>query len=191
MTLDKLSLDEMVQGIETADGNWEKLLLHSDAETIWADAVKRRENMNMFCRFASKWPAIVLKYKRVKSFTKKSIKAPLISLVSPDCEPFSALLSGASNPIQEISIDVMWGDQQIVDIEMAAIINFKSDADEINIFYSYTDGDGCIGLNDTWDFQPKEGAVLLTFVEGSYLSDDFESTLSNAKSVGSVVLLPS
>ncbi|CEO41329.1 hypothetical protein [Photobacterium kishitanii] len=192
MTLDKLSLDEMVQGIETADENWENLLLHSDAETIWADAVRRRENINAFCRLASKWPTIVLKYKRVRSFTKKSIKAPLISIVSPNYAPFSAILSGISNSVQGISIDVMWGEQQIVDIDKATPINFKSDT-EISILYSYIGGDGIMGLNDSWDFQLEEGAVLFTFVEGEceWLDDDFESILSNAKSVGSIVLLPS
>lgn len=191
MTLDKLSLDEMVQGIETADENWENLLRHPNAEKVWADAVGRRENMNAFCRLASKWPAIILKYKRVKSFTKKSIKAPLISLVSPNYAPFSAALSGYS-PSDEgkpLSIDVIWGRQQIVELDKKTSISFKSDT-ILDIFYSYEEGDGSISSNDYWDFVPSEGAVLLTFVEIDSLGHDFESTLSDAKSVASVVLLP-
>ncbi|MCT8988295.1 hypothetical protein [Shewanella phaeophyticola] len=80
MTLDKLSLDEMVQGIESVDEKWEDLLCHHNAEKIWADAVKRRESLNAFCSLAARWPAIVHQYKKLKSFTKKSTNAPQISL---------------------------------------------------------------------------------------------------------------
>lgn len=191
MKLDKLSLDEMVQGIDSGDENWEKLLLQSEAEKIWAGAVKRREYLNAFCRLAAKWPAIVVKYKKVKPFTKKSINSPLISLFSPGYEPFSAVLSGGSstNEANLLSIDVIWGEQQMVELDNVTSIGFKSDT-AINIFYSYAEGDGSISSNDSWIFKPEEGAVLLTFVEGDCLGHDFESILSHAKSVGSVVLLP-
>lgn len=190
MTLDKLSLDEMVQGVESADENWVKLLQHPDAERVWAEAVKRRESLNAFCRFAAKWPAIVHQYKKLKSFTKKSTNAPQVSLFSPSYQPFSAALSGIPDEEQAFSIEVIWGDHQIVSLEKDILIQFNGGRD-INVYYSFSDGDGVIGIDDSWDFKLEEGAVLLTFVEGERLSNDFESMLDNAESVGSVVLLPS
>jgi hypothetical protein len=192
MTLDKLSLDEMVQGLETSDKKWEKLLRHPDAEKVWADAVKRREKLNAFCRFAAKWPSMVLNYKMVKSFTKKSINSPLVSIFSPNYESFNVTLSGrlSSGDKNSLSINVIWGEQQIFELDDTTRLSFKTDA-TLNIYYSYSGGDGVINSNNAWDFTPHEGAVLLTFVDGEYLGDDFESILGNAKSVASVVLMPS
>lgn len=190
MTLDKLSLDEMVQGIETADENWENLLRHPNAEKVWADAVGCRENMNAFCRLAARWPAIVHQYNKLKNFTKKSPNAPQISIFSPNVQPFSAALSGSSDEEQAFSIEVIWGEHQMVSLEKDILIKFNGGRD-INVYYSFSDGDGVIGIDDFWDFKLDEGAVLLTFVEGERLSNDFESMLNNAESVGSVVLLPS
>ncbi|AWB57856.1 hypothetical protein [Colwellia sp. Arc7-D] len=191
MRLDQLSLDEMVQGLEVADDNWEILLRQPDAEEKWADAINRREHLNAFCRLAVKWPAIIFKYKKVKSFTKKNINSPLISIFSSGYEPFSAVLSADSHSDEDsfLSIEVKWGKQQIVELDNVTSISFKSDT-VINIFYSYNEGDGVISSNDSWCFKPEEGAVLLTFVEGDCIGNDFESILSQAKSVASVVLLP-
>ncbi len=190
MTLDKLSLDEMAQGVESADENWVKLLQHPDAERVWADAVKRRESLNAFCSLAARWPAVVHQYKKLKSFTKKSTNAPQVSLFSPSYQPFSAALSGIPDEEQAFSIEVIWGEHQIVSLEKDILIQFNGGRD-INVYYSFSDGDGVIGIDDSWDFKLEEGAVLLTFVEGERLSNDFESMLDNAESVGSVVLLPS
>ncbi len=190
MTLDKLSLDEMVQGVESTDEHWVKLLQNPDAERVWAEAVKRRESLNAFCRLAAKWPAIVHQYKKLKSFTKKSTNAPQVSLFSPSYQPFSAALSGIPDEEQAFSIEVIWGEHQIVSLEKDILIQFNGGRD-INVYYSFSDGDGVIGIDDSWDFKLEEGAVLLTFVEGERLSNDFESMLDNAESVGSVVLLPS
>ncbi|MCG9745767.1 MULTISPECIES: hypothetical protein [Shewanella] len=190
MTLDKLSLDEMVQGVDSSDENWVKLLQHPDAERVWADAVKRRESLNAFCSLAARWPAIVHQYKKLKSFTKKSTTSPQISLFSDSYQPFSAALSSKSDEDQAFSLDVKWGEQQIVELDKDILIQFNGGRD-INVYYSFTGGDGVIGMGDSWAFKLDEGAVLLTFVEGERLSNDFESMLSNAESVGSVVLLPS
>ncbi len=190
MTLDKLSLDEMVQGIESVDENWEELLRHHNAEQVWADAVKRRESLNAFCSLAARWPAIVHQYKKLKSFTKKSTNAPQISLCGPNFQPFSAALSSVSDEEQAFSLDVKWGEHQIVSLDKNILIQFNGGRD-IKVYYSFSDGDGVIGIDDSWDFKLEEGAVLLTFVEGERLSNDFESMLDNAESVGSVVLLPS
>ncbi|MGL4475767.1 MAG: hypothetical protein ACRCT7_15125 [Shewanella sp.] len=190
MTLDKLSLDEMVQGVESTDEHWVKLLQYPDAERVWTEAVKRRESLNAFCRLAAKWPAIVHQYKKLKSFTKKSTNAPKISLFGPNFQPFSAALSSASDEEQAFSIEVIWGEHQIVSLEKDILIQFNGGRD-IKVYYSFSDGDGVIGIDDSWDFKLEEGAVLLTFVEGERLSNDFESILNNAESVGSVVLLPS
>ncbi|WP_281213272.1 hypothetical protein [Shewanella insulae] len=190
MALDKLSLDEMIQGVESVDENWVELLQHPDAERVWADAVKRRESLNAFCSLAARWPAVVHQYKKLKSFTKKSTNAPQISLFSDSYQPFSAALSSKSDEEQAFSLDVKWGEQQIVELDKDTLIHFSGERD-INVYYSFTGGDGVIGMGDSWAFKLDEGAVLLTFVEGEHLSNDFESMLSNAESVGSVVLLPS
>ncbi|MGA4607218.1 hypothetical protein [Pseudoalteromonas maricaloris] len=191
MTLDKLSLDEMVQGVDSADENWVKLLQHPDAEKVWAEAVKRRESLNAFCRLAARWPVIVHQYRKLKNYTKKSSNAPLISLFSPNFQPFSAALSGTCDEEQAFTIEVIWGEHQIVSLEENILIQFNGGGRDINIYYSFSDGEGVIGVDDSWDFKLEEGAVLLTFVEGECLSNNFESMLNNAKSVGSVVLLPS
>lgn len=190
MTLDKLSLDEMVQNLGSADENWIKLLQHPDAERVWAEAVKRRESLNAFCSLAARWPAIVHQYKKLKSFTKKSTTSPQISLFSSNFQPFSAALSGTSDEEHPFSIEVIWGEHQIVSLEKDILIQFNGGRD-INVYYSFSDGDGVISIDDSWDFKLEEGAVLLTFVEGECLSNDFEVMLSNAESVGSVLLLPS
>ena len=62
MKLDKLTLDEMVQGIESEDSVWTELLSHPEAEQLWNNAVKRREELDAFCRFVVKWPSLVINY---------------------------------------------------------------------------------------------------------------------------------
>ena len=190
MRLGKVSLDEMVQGLDSADENWVELLLHPEAESVWAEAVKRRESLNAFSRFAAKWPAIVNQYKKLKKYTKKSSNASPISLFSTNFQPFNAALSGTSDEDQAFSIEIIWGEQQIVSLEKNTLIQFNGRRG-INVYYSFSDGDGVFRIDDSWDFKLEEGAVLLTFFEGEGLSDDLESMLNNAKSVGSVVLLPS
>ncbi|MCT8988296.1 hypothetical protein [Shewanella phaeophyticola] len=110
--------------------------------------------------------------------------------VALNFQPFSAALSSVSDEEQAFSLDVKWGEHQIVSLEKDILIQFNGGRD-IKVYYSFSDGDGVIGMNDSWAFKLDEGAVLLTFVEGESLSNDFESMLSNADSVGSVVLLPS
>ncbi|TKB03363.1 hypothetical protein E5672_10000 [Alteromonas portus] len=190
MKLGKLSLDEMVQGADSADENWVELLKHPAAESVWAEAVKRRESLNGFSRFAARWPAIVHQYKKLKKYTKKSFNASSITLFSTNFQPFNAALNGTSDENQTFSIEVIWGEHQIVSLERNMLIQFNGGRN-INVYYSFSSGDGVIGIDDSWDFKLEEGAVLLTFFEGEHLSVDLESMINNAESVGSVVLLPS
>jgi len=192
MKLDKLTLDEMVQGIESEDSVWAELLSHPEAEQLWNNAVKRREELDAFCRFVVKWPSLVINYNKVKSFAKKSFDAPSISIFSPSPDLFSATLSNAqvNDESSSLEVAVEWGTQQVIELGSELRINFSTEA-LISIYYSYNNGDGWINSSDAWDFLPHEGAVLLTFVDADSKSNELELALRDAKSVATIVLLPS
>lgn len=84
MTLDKLSLDEMVQGRNGNTDDWKELVKDPERERVWGEAVKRRENLDRFCYFAAKWPQFVSYYQQAKSFVKQSINSPIVSLMSEE-----------------------------------------------------------------------------------------------------------
>jgi hypothetical protein len=194
MKLDKLTLDEMVQGIESENSVWTELLSHPEAEQLWSNAVKRREKLDAFCRFVVKWPSLVTNYNKVKSFAKKSFDAPSISILSSISNPdlFSATLNNAQVNAESslLEVAVEWGTQQVIELGSELKIKFNTEA-LISIYYSYNSGDGWINSSDAWDFLPHEGAVLLTFVDADSKSNELELVLRDAKSVATIVLLPS
>ena len=192
MKLDKLTLDEMVQGIESESSVWTELLSHPEAEQLWSNAVKRREKLDAFCRFVVKWPSLVTNYNKVKSFAKKSFDAPSISIFSPSPDLFSATLNNAQVNAESSSLEVAveWGTQQVIELGSELKIKFNTEA-LISIYYSYNCGDGWIKSSDAWDFLPHDGAVLLTFVDTDSKSNELELALRVAKSVATIVLLPS
>lgn len=195
MALDKLILDELVQGNESDPDTWELLLRDRNREKNWDDAVKRREQLNRFCSFAAKWPNLARAYKHIHSSIRKSIDSPRVRLfeIIPTIEPLQAALSNMESFTSDpgtLSLDIHWGEQQIIELAGVKKINFSVDTC-LFIHYSYGEDTGVITTNDSWDFQPSEGAVLLTFIDGSYNEhEDFDSIVQNAKSISTIVLLP-
>tara|TARA_R110002012_G_scaffold223885_2_gene395907 strand:+ start:10255 stop:10845 length:591 start_codon:yes stop_codon:yes gene_type:complete len=195
MTLDKLTLDELVQGHDSDSETWQLLLKDSEREEMWDAAVKRREQLNRFCIFAVKWPGLAQKYKQLRSSIKKSIDSPNLILreVIPSNNPFLAVLSNQESSIvvsDLVEIDVFWGEQQIIELDEEKQIKFSIEKD-LPIHYSYSEGAGWITTNDLWHFYPYEGAVMLTFIDGTRNEqDDLYSTTQQAKSISTVVLLP-
>jgi hypothetical protein len=195
MTLDKLTLDELVQGHDSDSETWKLLLQNIEREEIWDAAVKRREQLNRFCIFAVKWPGLAKTYKQLRSSIKKSIDSPnlIIREVIPLNDPLEAALSNQnSSNVTSIlvEIDVLWGEQQIIELDGEKRINFSIEND-LPIHYSYSEGAGWITTSDLWHFYPYEGAVMLTFIDGiRNEQDDLYSTTQQAKSISTVVLLP-
>jgi len=195
MKLDKLILDELVQGHDSDSETWQLLLKDSEREQKWDAAVKRREQLNRFCSFVAKWPNLARAYKHIHSSIRKSNGSPRVRLfeIIPKIEPLQAALSNTESFTAgpgTLSLDIHWGEQQIIELAGVKKINFSVEPC-IFIHYSYGDNTGVITTNDSWDFQPSEGAVLLTFIDGSYNDhEDFDSIIQNAKSISTIVLLP-
>jgi len=195
MTLDKLILDELVQGHDSDSETWQLLLKDSEREEIWDVAVKRREQLNRFCLFAVKWPSLAKTYKQLRSSIKKSIDSPKLKLseVIPSNHPLQAPLGKQEHSLfasSLVEIDIFWGEQQIIELDGEMRIKFSIEND-LPIHYSYSEGIGWITTNDLWDFYPDEGPVILTFIDGHKSEpDDLRSTSQQAKSISTVVLLP-
>lgn len=192
MALDKLSLDEMVQGRNTDTDDWKELIKDPERERVWSEAVKRRENLDRFCYFAAKWPQFVNHYQQAKRFIKKSTNSPKISLMGKEelLGDLALTLNEKDRVTDTLLVTVEWGTQQIIEIQGEQIILFNCES-EIQINYRYEDSEGWITSNDKWEFSPDEGAVMLTFIDGDMKNDDLTESLNNAKSVGYVILLPS
>ncbi|WP_375750024.1 hypothetical protein [Vibrio sp. HN007] len=192
MALDKLSLDEMVQGRNTDTGDWKELIKDPERERVWSEAVKRRENLDRFCYFAAKWPQFVNHYQQAKRFIKKSINSPKVSLIREGelLGDLALSLNEKDRITDALLVTVEWGNQQIIEICSEQIVLFNCES-EIQIHYRYEDSEGWITSDDRWEFSPDEGAVMLTFADGGVKNDDLTESLNNAKSVGYVVLLPS
>jgi len=197
MTLDKLTLDELVQGHNSDPEAWLLLLKDSEREEIWDVAVKRREQLNRFCIFAVKWPNLAKTYKNLHSSIKKSINSPILILqeVMPSNDPLLAVLGEkerASTVSDLVELDISWGTQEIIELDEGKLIKFSIEKD-LPIYYSYSGGDGWITTNDSWGFVPDEGAVMLTFldIDGTRNEqDDLHITSQKAKSISTIVLLP-
>jgi hypothetical protein len=190
MQLNKLILDEMVQGIGDQSGAWELLLLHPEREKIWSEAVKRREQLNRFCYFAAKWPKLVSTFKKTEAFVKDSLNLPEIGLFFDDPNLFAVTLNKPSSDSENrLSLSLEWGEEQIIEVRGTRQIVFNCDS-LIRIHYSYGEGNGWLSSHDSWNFQPDEGAVLLTFIDSNVEDDDFESQAKLANSVSKIILLP-
>jgi hypothetical protein len=195
MTLDKLILDELVQGHDSDSETWQLLLKDSEREQMWDAAVKRREQLNRFCLFAVKWPSLAKTYKQLSSSIKKSIDSPKLKLseVIPFNAELEATLSKQDSSMDStglIAVDITWGEQQIIELDGKKRIKFFSE-NELPIHYSYSEGLGWITTNDLWHFHPDEGAVILTFIDGHKSEQgDLFSTSQQSKSISTIVLLP-
>jgi len=195
MTLDKLTLDELVQGHDSDSETWLSLLKNSDREQMWDAAVKRREQLDRFCLFAVKWPSLAKIYQQLSSSIKKSIDSPKLKLFEDT--PLNAMLDATlskqdctMDSTGVIAADITWGEQKIIELDVEKQINFFSE-NELPIYYSYSESVGWMTTNDLWHFHPAEGAVILTFIDGHRCEqDDLCSASQNAKSISTIVLLP-
>ncbi|RPE92843.1 hypothetical protein EDB69_2039 [Vibrio crassostreae] len=191
MPLDKLSLDEMVQGRNSNTDDWKELIRDPERERVWSDAVKRRENLDRFCYFAAKWPQFVCYYQQAKCFVKQSINSPIVSLMRDDdlLGDLALSLNEKDEVKEPLLITVEWGNQQLIEIQGEQTVSFKTES-QVQIHYRYEDLEGWITSDDKWEFSPDEGAVMLTFIDGDMINDDLTKSLNDAKSVGYIVLLP-
>lgn len=192
MPLDKLSLDEMVQGRNSNTDDWKELIKDPEREQIWKDAVQRRENLDRFCYFAAKWPQFVSYYQQAKHFVKKSTNSPKVSLMR-EIEPMGKLaltLSDREDEQEPLLVTVDWGRQQIIGIQDTQIVSFNTES-QVHMYYKYEGSEGWITSDDKWEFSSDEGAVMLTFIDGEVINDDLTESLNKAKSVCYMVLLPS
>lgn len=191
MPLDKLSLDEMVQGRNSNTDDWKELVKDPERERVWSEAVRRREHLDQFCYFAAKWPDFVRYYQQAKCFVKQSINSPKVSLMrDDDLLGVLALSLNDTDKVQEpLLITVEWGNQQLIEVQGEQTVSFNTES-QVQIHYRYEDLEGWITTDDKWEFSPDEGAVMLTFIHGDVISDDLTENLNNAKSVGYIVLLP-
>lgn len=190
MRLSKLILDEMVQGIGDHIDDWEFLLLQPNREQIWNEAVKRREQLNRFCYFAAEWPMLVSTFKKTKAFVKDNLTVPKLALSFDNSHFLTATLNKPTSDINdELLLDIGWGDQQLIEVKGPQQISFNSES-LIRIHYSYCDGVGWLTSDDSWDFQPNEGAVLLTFLDGGDGGENLELQVEHANSVSKIVLIP-
>ncbi|MEZ8056089.1 hypothetical protein [Vibrio atlanticus] len=191
MPLDKLSLDEMVQGRNSNTDDWKALVKDPERERVWSDAVKRRENLDRFCYFAAKWPQFVCYYQQAKRFVKQTINSPIVSLMSEEILLGDLALSlNEKDEVKEpLLITVEWGNQQLIEIQGEQTVSFNTES-QVQIHYRYKDLEGWITSDDKWGFSPDEGAVMLTFIDGDVINDDLNESLNDSKSVGYIVLLP-
>ncbi|MFC1234433.1 hypothetical protein [Vibrio sp. F74] len=192
MALDKLSLDEMVQGLNTNTNDWKELISEPERERVWSEAVKRRENLDRFCYFSAKWPQFVNHYQQAKRFLKKSINSPKVSLMGEEelLGDLALSLNEKDRVTDALLVTVEWGSQQIVEIQGEQSVQFSSES-EIQIHYRYEDSEGWITSDQSWEFIPDEGAVMLTFIDVDVITDDLIESLIKAKSVSYMILLPS
>ncbi|EGQ8984615.1 TPA: hypothetical protein ACPJ16_002940 [Vibrio alginolyticus] len=191
MPLDKLSLDEMVQGRNRNTDDWKELVKDPERERVWSEAVRRREHLDQFCYFVAKWPHFVRYYQQAKCFVKQSINSPIVSLMRDD-DLLGALalsLNDTDKVQEQLLITVEWGNQQLIEIQGEQTVSFNTES-QVQIHYRYEGLEGWITSDDKWEFSPDEGAVMLTFIHGDVISDDLTESLNKAKSVGYIVLLP-
>ena len=191
MPLDKLSLDEMVQGRNSNIDDWKELVKDPERERVWSEAVRRREHLDQFCYFSAKWPHFVRYYQQAKCFVKQSINSPIVSLMRDD-DLLGALalsLNDTDKVQEQLLITVEWGNQQLIEVQGEQTVSFNTES-QVQIHYRYEDLEGWITSDDKWEFSPDEGAVMLTFIYGNVINDDLTEILNKAKSVGYIVLLP-
>lgn len=191
MPLDKLSLDEMVQGRNSNIDDWKELVKDPERERVWSEAVRRREHLDQFCYFSVKWPHFVRYYQQAKCFVKQSINSPIVSLIRDD-DLLGALalsLNDTDKVQEQLLITVEWGNQKLIEVQGEQTVSFNTES-QVQIHYRYEDLEGWITSDDKWEFSPDEGAVMLTFIYGDVINDDLTESLNKSKSVGYIVLLP-
>lgn len=190
MKLNKLTLDEMVQGIGEHTTEWELLLVNPDRENIWAEAVTRREQLNRFCYFSAKWPKLASTFKKTKAFVKNNLNASELGLRFDTPNMFVATLNKSLSDCEdELALNMEWGEDKIIEFRESRKVFFNCDS-LIRIHYAYSEGHGWLSSSDLWDFQPNEGAVLLTFINSTVKNDDLEEQIKLANSISKIILMP-
>jgi hypothetical protein len=75
MSLNKSELDSMIQAGDSPPEDWEALLKSPNRETLWFDAIKRRETLNAYIRYVVAYPNLAVRIKALNSYISKGSQA--------------------------------------------------------------------------------------------------------------------
>lgn len=192
MTIDKLTLDAMVQGHEVDQTYWKQLLREPEADKLWFEAVERRKQIDRHTQLIALSPQTALLLRNAKRCINKmtsGLNSIVMDLTHPPETPrdpphsvavigcvfpiWDAFLGSAGNPFVKssandhqsskvVSVDIAWNTETIEEIPNGSHLTFKSD--ELACWhYQYMDESGWLEPEDSWKVDPDDGPVVLSF----------------------------
>lgn len=192
MPLTKLVLDSMVQGGDSRPEDWEALLKSPNRESLWFDAVKRREGLNAYIRFVAAYPDIAT---RIRSFKKhlvkvsETAKALVANVVQPVDLLSPVLGSKEDKGADSSSFSVEWGSDQVVELHDKAEIVFEL-LQVSSCYYEYKTDKGWLEPPYYWQVLIEEGPVTLVFFDQKLSDLPLEVALTKASNKAILVIVP-
>lgn len=190
MSLDKSTLDAMLLG-KGVDSDWVNLIKSSNRETLWQQAVDRRESMDLYVKFVSQSPTLALFVRNIKtSFraSKDHVNDILLEF-SNSIAPLSAQLDSIEEADKEASINISWGKEALTNVKHGSTVNFQLST-EVSVYYQYLDNSGWLTSEDCWKVENSDGPVVLIFFDRIIDNTSLDEALLTSENKAVVTLLP-
>lgn len=190
MSLGKVALDAMLSGKGT-DSDWKGLIKNTNRESLWKQAVDRRESMNLYIKFVARSPKLALFVRNLKTalHASKDHMNGIVLEVSNSIFPLSAQLDSNKEVDKETSINISWGKDVVAEVRNESRVDFQLNT-VVSVYYQYLDNTGWLTSEDSWIVEDSDGPVVLIFFD--QITDDvsLDHALLISENKAVVTLLP-
>jgi hypothetical protein len=193
MSLTKSGLDSMIQGGDSPPEDWAALLRSPDRETLWFDAIKRREALNTYIRYVSTYPNLAVRIKALNSYIGKGSEA-LRDITASITQPLDLLspVLGSKDSEEPVvkKLSVEWGRDQVVELEDRNQLEFDI-GQKCSCHYEYKTENDWLESPFHWEVLLEDGPVTLIFFDRKLIGIPLEKALTDSSNKAILVLIPS
>ncbi len=192
MSLTKSELDAMVQGGDSTSEDWATLLKSPNRESLWFDAVKRREGLNTYIRYVTAYPDLAMRIRDFKKYLVKgsdSVKAIIANVIQPPDLLSPILGSKEDKGAKSNLISVEWGSDQVVELNDKAEIEFKL-SQTSSCYYEYKTDKGWLQPPYYWEVLIEDGPATLIFFDRILIDLPLEIALTKASNKAILAIVP-
>ncbi|MGK0474807.1 MAG: hypothetical protein ACJAYV_000454 [Oleispira sp.] len=190
MSLDKNTLDSMLLG-RGRDSDWVDLIKSSNRETLWQQAVNRRESMDLYVEFVSRSPKLALLVRNIKTSFRagKAHINEVVLDISDSMFPLSTQLDSNDQVDIKASINISWGKDALVEVRHGSTVDFQLNT-AVSVYYQYLDSNGWLTSENSWKVENSDGPVVLIFFDQIIDDITLDEALLTSENKAVVTLLP-